>query len=31
MHVELDKEKPGIGSTRGFKLGGGQAYDRSSV
>jgi hypothetical protein len=24
----LDKKKPGIGSTKRLKLGGGQAYDR---
>jgi hypothetical protein len=28
MYVVLDKEKPGIGTTKSLKLDGGQVYDR---
>jgi hypothetical protein len=30
MFATLDKAKPDIGNIRGLKLGGGQAYSRSS-
>jgi hypothetical protein len=31
MYVQLDKDKPFIGSVKGLKLGGGQACDRLGV